>query len=138
MSDEDKPVSPEAGISPETLEFHLIKGANYRTIHVDGAICSITPRKNVAITLFNERTAIPQSILHKVSIKGVLEGAVEARGKTGVVRELEATLMLSPAALLDLLAQLNYHKDELVKAKVLKSEDKGATPQPINKARRLK
>ena len=49
-----------AEVLPEQLEFHYIKSNQFRVIHVDGGIGSITPKGFIHFALYSERLAIPR------------------------------------------------------------------------------
>lgn len=85
--------------APEQIEYHLIKGNNFRVIHVDGGVGGITPRGFVHIALYNERNAIP-----KVMVSDLIPGGGVSEERTeqvlgepniGVVRELEVDLIFN-------------------------------------------
>jgi len=129
-------MSDDAAMAPpKTLEFHLIKAQSYKTLHVDGMVCSLTPQKNIVMTVYNERTAIPQSLLHKINAKGDVAEAMESKGKDGIVRELEATLVLSPSVILDMIEQLEFYRKLLIKMDVMKADAKGRTPKSLPKSK---
>ena len=78
-----------------SIPFHYIKSNNYRVIHVDGAIGSITPRGLVHAALYSERMPIPTLVVHPLGADGNLSTTVERQeGRPGVVREVEVSLLL--------------------------------------------
>jgi hypothetical protein len=81
--------------APSTLKFHYIKSNFYRVVHVDGAIGGLTPNRQIFISLFNERSAIPQILEYKVLPEGDLGDEVNRVGKDGLVRELETGIILN-------------------------------------------
>ena len=95
MTDQDeKAEKPE---TQEGVEIHYIKSRNFRVIHVDGAIGSITPRGYVHATIFSERAAIPRKGFRGLADDGKsLSPEVYTEGRKGIVRELEVDLMLDP------------------------------------------
>ena|SRR5436190_23367808 len=82
------------------FKFHFVKSNFYRVIHVDGAWGGMSPKGNIQISVFNERTPIPREVTHEMIAEGDhyslgKEVASERVGKDGVVREVEADLVLS-------------------------------------------
>lgn len=99
-------------VTLDSITFHYIKGTQFRVIHVDGAIGSLTPRGLIHAALYSERAAIPQMMVHPLE-GGQLGPAKEIVSKPGIVRELEASLMLDLAAAVSLKDWLNARIDEL-------------------------
>jgi hypothetical protein len=87
------------------VTFHLIKSSQFRSLRVDGAVGSITPG-GISLTFFVERGAIPRAITHEVLTDGSLGELVSAEGKTGIVRELQTSLVLDFASARSLMEQL--------------------------------
>jgi hypothetical protein len=88
------------------LSFHYQKTTDYRTIHVDGATLSSTPRGLFALSLFNERAVIPREVRRTIVSQddfNVTLGAEEViNSLEGVMRQVEATIMLDSRTLRDL------------------------------------
>jgi hypothetical protein len=88
------------------LSFHYQKTSNYRTIHVDGATLSSTPRGLFALSLFNERAVIPRVVRRAIVSQddfNVTLGEEEViESLEGVMRQVEATIMLDSRTLRDL------------------------------------
>ena len=57
MAEESEPKSETA-----KLQFHYIKGPEYREIPCHGAIGGIAPQKKIFMSLFTERGAIPRMV----------------------------------------------------------------------------
>ncbi len=88
---------PDSGF-PTTLKFHYIKGNFFRVIHVDGAVGGLTPSREIFVSLFNQRAALPQVIELMISPEGQLGKEVNRVGKEGIVREMEAGVVMSAKA----------------------------------------
>src|SRR5689334_19837680 len=73
----------------QTIDFHFIKSAEYRSYHADGAVGSITPRGGVYISFYLERAPIPQKVTFELKETGQLGDELRVEGKEGVIRELE-------------------------------------------------
>jgi hypothetical protein len=85
---------------PKEIDFLYIKTASYRTYHVDGIIGAPTPAGKFYIELFVERQVTPQVIRQKVTPEGALGDEVSREGKTGIVREVEAGIIMDENAAL--------------------------------------
>lgn len=85
---------------PPRINFDYLKSHFFHTIHVDGAIGGPTPSGLLHVALYSERTAIPQRIVQQVNSDGSLGDAIPEMtvSRGGVVRELEADLILTPDA----------------------------------------
>lgn len=71
------------------LNFHFIKGPDYREVPVHGALCGINPQgEGLFLILYSERTAIPVSVTNTVDELGQLGPEVDRQGKEGVVRNM--------------------------------------------------
>lgn len=77
-----------------TVDIHYIKTEGYRSYHVDGLFGGLTPNGLLYMELFLERAATPQIVKHKVAPDGTLGDELERIGKKGVIREIEAGLIM--------------------------------------------
>ena len=80
-----------------TVEFHYIKSNAFRVVHMDGAMGGITPAGLIFVSLYSERPAIPQTMVHELTEEGQIgaERTEERVGKKGVVREIEIGAQMS-------------------------------------------
>lgn len=83
------------GGDPLRLQYHLIKSNLFRVIYAEGVYGGISPAAHIRATFFNERQPLPQMIEHEVSPVGLLGNEVARAGKSGIVRELEADVVMS-------------------------------------------
>jgi hydrogenase maturation factor len=114
MPDKDSPTTT-AG----TLEFHYVKSPLHRVVHISGGIGGPGVRGvDLMLSLFSERQPIPVSVTHAVETSGKLGPEhVPARvGRTGVVREVEVTLALSPSDALSIGKWIVKHAQALMDA----------------------
>lgn len=83
--------------TPSLIPFNYIKSNSFRVLHVDGAIGSITPAGLIFVSLYSERNAIPQIMVHEITESGQvgIEHQEERVGKKGIVREVEVGAMMS-------------------------------------------
>ena len=112
--------SPEmvaAYVEANKVVFHYVKSKHARTIHVDGVFGGPSPKGDgITIGVFSERHPYPDS---SVYVPGPEAGKLvedRARRKTtrdGVVREIEATLVLSLENAIQMKEWLDEHIDKL-------------------------
>lgn len=82
---------------PSTLRFHYLKGDQFRSVHVDGVIGSLTPSGGIHCATFSERQAIPQEEELALNPDGSLGDLVAGsrRAREGIVREMDINLIMS-------------------------------------------
>lgn len=99
----------------DKLTFHYLKTGAYRPLHVDGAVGAITPQGLISMSLYSEHIPIPQSVTHAVTEEGVLGAEISEarRAKEGVIRDVEATLLLSETVARSIQKWLEERLDEL-------------------------
>jgi hypothetical protein len=73
---------------------HYIKSTHFRVIHVDGALGGRSPRGQLHISVFSERSPLPQVVTHRLNGDGTLGEILRVEGKQNVVREVEADLVM--------------------------------------------
>lgn len=99
--------------APPRVRFYYLKSTQFRVLHVDGAIGGITPRGLIHLSVYSERPAIPQSQQHEISPEGRILDPNETEGKLGIVRELDADLIMSKQGAVELRDWLTARIDEL-------------------------
>jgi len=112
------PVEP--GSKTETVDFHYVKTGGYRTYHVDGVFGGMTPKGYIYMELFVERAPTPQIVSQEVNTDGTLGKETARQGKKGLIREVEAGVVvdLKTAELLrDWLTDKINHVIEMQKVK---------------------
>lgn len=93
------------------LQFHYVKGPDYRDVPVHGALCGIHPGgEGLFLVMYSERAAIPQTSTFDLLPNGSLgQELPEGReGKEGIVRNMQVCAHFSvnqARALKDLLEQ---------------------------------
>ena len=80
---------------PDDVTFHYLKGPDFRTIHIDGAIGGITPSNFLHIAFYCERAVIPRTITQKFNEDGTVGDEIERTGKEGVVRQMEIDIIVN-------------------------------------------
>ena len=88
--------TPEQGEKalPSTVEVNYLKTGSYRTYHVDGVFGGPTAHGKIYVELFLERSVTPQVIQYEVTAEGGLGGEIRRTGKQGIIREVEAGLIM--------------------------------------------
>jgi len=84
--------------SQKVVDVNYVKTGSYRTYHVDGMFGGPTAHGKIYIELFIERAVTPQVIQFEVTQEGTLGKEVSRTGKKGIVREIEAGLIMDVAA----------------------------------------
>lgn len=110
-------------LETSAVQFHYIKSGLFRTVHVSGAIGSVTPSGNIHCALFNERPAIPRVTRHEIDASGQLnKDSIVVDGRDGFVREMEIDLVMSVDAARDLKDWLDLKINEAEKFASLKKK----------------
>ncbi|MEZ6234093.1 MAG: hypothetical protein R3B68_07880 [Phycisphaerales bacterium] len=87
---EHKPIS-------RNIDFHYIKSSQFRTVWADGAWGGATPRGVICMALYSERQPIPLRVRYGLKEDDTLGEEVERAGRQGIVREVEANIMMTAA-----------------------------------------
>lgn len=81
---------------PSTVKFYYEKGHLFRVIHVDGVLGGLTQSRHIFVSLYNQRQPLPKMVEQRLSPDGKLGEEVNRDGKTGVFREMEIGLVMTP------------------------------------------
>lgn len=92
MSDEDEQV-------PSELPIYYEKSTSFRVMHLSGAFGGSDPNGKVQVVLYNERFPIPKEMARTIK-PPFTERLVKT--KAGIVREVEASVVMDPAVAIDL------------------------------------
>jgi hypothetical protein len=108
----------------DDVVFHYIKGPDFRTIHVDGALGGITPKGFLHIAFYAERAAIPQQTTHRLTHEGQLGDEILEKRicKEGLVRQMETDLIMNEETTISLRDWLNTKIEEFDKRKIMMAE----------------
>ncbi len=92
----------------DELVFHHLKSTIFRMIHCDGFLMSPSPHGDVQMTVYSERLPIPQTTVHAITDDVVNAADLPGRraSRTGIIREVECTLILNEATASGLIKQL--------------------------------
>lgn len=81
---------------PSSIKFFYEKAKLFRVIHVDGAIGGLTPTRDIFVSLYNQRTALPQTVEQNITPDGKLGTVTDTQGKHGIFREMEIGVVMTP------------------------------------------
>lgn len=128
MAETPKPTGNGGEAKPKAV-FHYIKGQQFRVIHLDGVIGSVTPHMNIHMAMFNERPAIPQRMTYSVKADGALGEPVDSEtvSRGGLVRELDVDVMMNLSVAEALYKWLGARIQELKAAMADSDARKGKT-----------
>lgn len=75
----------------KTLEIHNLKSAEYREVHVDGALGGLTPTGYINVSFYGQRAVIPKSTIFEMTEEGRLGDRIKdsKESKKGIIREFE-------------------------------------------------
>ncbi len=85
-----------AATKPSTLTFYYEKGNHFRVVHVDGVIGGLTPTRDIFLSVYNQRSALPKVIEQVVTPDGQLGASEVKESKHGIFREMEIGLVMTP------------------------------------------
>lgn len=109
---------------PTKIQFFYLKNALFRTLHVDGVVGGLTPRGLIHLAVYSERPAIPQIITQGITAEGRLGEELSREGKEGIVREIDADLLMSKATAVELRNWLSDRILELDQLQQQRGEEK--------------
>jgi hypothetical protein len=92
----NKPRDLNAPEEDAKVQIHYVKSNYFRVIHVSGAQGGLTPVGEIFVSVYNDRSPIPQATTHQIMPNGRLGGEIleERISKGGMVREVEAGLLM--------------------------------------------
>jgi hypothetical protein len=111
---------------PDRIGIHYQRSRHYRTIHADGAQFGVTPRAAIQFTLFTDQRPMPEFVLHQLNPDGNLGEVIEEAKKEGVIREVEANIVMDVATATSFVEKL---QDILKQIKSLQAQAQQAEPQ---------
>jgi hypothetical protein len=78
-----------------SITFHYIKSNLFRVIYTNGVIGGITPAREIFVSLFNERGALPKVVEQAILGSEKLGDEIRREGKEGFVREMEVGVLMN-------------------------------------------
>lgn len=76
------------------IKFHYIKANDFRVISATGVWGGTTPRGNISMSFFTERTPIPKTISHELTEEGKLGAETNRDLLEGVIRDVHINVMV--------------------------------------------
>lgn len=104
--------------TPKNIDFHYIKSNSFRVVHCDGVWGGATPRGYIAMSVFSERAPIPTVVTQEVKDNRLIEPPVIKDGKKGIVREVDAEVIMDLEMAKSLVAWLQQHISTLEKSRI--------------------
>lgn len=81
---------------PKQLTFHFIKSNAFRVLHIDGAFGGVGPTADsIHMAIFSHRQPIPVQVAYAINEDGKLGDEIDRVVREGLVREVEADLVMS-------------------------------------------
>lgn len=109
------------GSEEKRLDFHFIKSNQFRVISIDGAWGGPEPRgKMIGVSVYSERNAIPLKVTHELDEAGRMGRELGRSGRSGIVREIEAHLVMTPETARSFANWLNEKADLLLEGEARK------------------
>lgn len=131
--------TPSAKLAPPSsrrleVTFEYIKSTQFRVIHADGAIGSVSPNGNLNMTFFSERPPIPRTLVHELNDDGTLGSNIPEQTVTrkGVVREMDVNVVMNVAAVTSLIDWLKDRQKEMI-AQVASANSANQSPNKQRK-----
>lgn len=79
----------------KTIDIYYKKTRNHRTIYATGAWAGVTPQGELQLAFFKDLSPMPDYVTHDIN-GAVLGPEISRVAQVGMVRETEATIVLSP------------------------------------------
>jgi hypothetical protein len=101
--------------APTKLDISYIKSSQFRVVSAHGAYGGFAPNGYFALTVFSERSAIPQESTLQFDLMTKTATEKVTMTRAGVVRELDVCLMLDKQSLIELHGWIGQKIEELKK-----------------------
>jgi len=103
------------GGDKKQVVFEYIKSQNFRVIHADGAIGSLTAPGYIHMAIYSERPAIPKRMAHRLNDNFTLGEIIpsETVAREGVIREMDVDILMDLKAAQSISLWLAQKVDEL-------------------------
>jgi hypothetical protein len=86
----------------------------------------LTPSRQIFVSLFNERAAMPKMVEFAVSPEGQLGSEINREGKAGIVRELEVGVLMNAEAAKKL-ADFLLHQVKLIEESIPEKQNESSS-----------
>ena len=114
----------------EKIRVYYQNSALHRTLFVSGAWAGLTPTGLIQLALFNDLHPMPEMVTHAV-VADAIGPEADKLEKQGIIREVEATILIPPQIAQSLLPLIQQMIDQ---AETLKAAKKAQTEQPSDHA----
>ena len=106
-------------VTSERVPIDYLKSAQFRNVHVDGVIGSVTPSGHIHVATFCERPALPRRMVHHPNPDGTLGDAIpeETVSRGSIVRDMEVDLFFTPEVAKELRDWLTGRLDDIEQRK---------------------
>jgi len=119
----------EQKVEEKTIEFHYQKGNEFRVLHVDGVYGGLSPDGYINMSVYNQRRPIPQKVVHEIEDQELGDEREEEReSKEGVVREVEANIVMDVNTAVALRNWIDEKLEEAVDAGLIELDDQPVEP----------
>ena len=111
--------STRADSTPDRVKFDYIKSNLFRNVHADGVVGGLTPRLDVHLAVWSQRSPIPRQVVHEVEADGTVGEEIKDERDTrdALVREVEVGVILDEAIVRELVKWLQERIDEIENAR---------------------
>lgn len=103
----EKETTERASKESQELKFDYVKSHYFRVIHADGVWGGVSPRGNIHMSFYNERTALPDVSKLTLTGEGQIPKPEQYKASSAIVREFEADVILDLATARSLSTWLN-------------------------------
>ncbi|MBA3247360.1 MAG: hypothetical protein H0T63_04675 [Pyrinomonadaceae bacterium] len=107
--------------TPEKIKqvrFIYQKARHHRTFHSDGMWASVTPQLEIQFAFFNNLKPMPADVIHEIDEQGGLGTEIERQMEHSIIREVDATVLMSKETLkgaIELLQRMIQEVEKLQK-----------------------
>ena len=98
---------------PDRIDFHYVKSNDFRVVHCDGVWGGTTPRGYLTMSVYSERSPIPQKLTHEVTQEGWVGTEIERDSKGGIIREVGVEIIMDLEIARSVLTWLQTHVENL-------------------------
>jgi hypothetical protein len=109
---------------PQKIKVFYQNSANHQTLFVGGAWAGIAPNGLIQLGLFNDLRPMPEMVTHGV-VNDEMGPELEKLEKRGVIREVEATLLIPLPIAISILQLVQQTIDKLVEVQNSQAEKVG-------------
>lgn len=90
----ETPENTRSSEEANEIEFHYVKSNFFRVLHITGAFGGVTPQLNIHMNVFGDRPPIPKMIVQAITPENRIGSETRRDSRVGIVREVEADIVL--------------------------------------------